>query len=181
MKKVHSLVLACVGLASILSVTSVSAGNRPGAATVTVGAGYEWFASKRKIDNTGFGFGSLSWDFTQNWGITGFLAGFNTKFKNSQHDDRHVNGTLFLFDGVYHFPVNTVVEPFVTFGVGITGLNPARTDANNEGNLNAGLGAQIFIHKSIAFQVEAKDIYTWVGGKNDVMVNAGVSALFDFC
>lgn len=183
MKKVHSLVLACVGLASVLTFTSptATAGNRPGAATLTLGGGYEWFASKRKIDNTGLGLVGFGWNFTQNWGVNAILAFFNTHFRSSQDDNRSIKGTLFIFDGVYHFPIHPVIEPFVTFGVGITGLNPSRTDANNEGNINAGLGAQFFVHHNVALQVEARDIYTWVGGKNDVMLDGGVNFLFDFC
>lgn len=181
MRKMQSLVLACVSLASILVFTTASAGNRPGAATVTVGGGYEWFTQKRKIDNTGLGLIQLGWDFTQNWGVTAMYAGFNTNFKDSQNDNRSVSGSLFTFNGVYHFPVNEIFQPFVMFGVGITGINPAITDANNEGNINAGLGAQVFVHKSIAFQVEGRDLYTLVGGKNDFMLDAGISALFDFC
>lgn len=182
MKKMHSFILACVGVASIASFSTAYAGNRANTATLTLGAGYEYFTDKRKIENTSMPMVMLGYNFTQHWGAEALLGIFNTDFKSSVNDDRQINGTLFALDAMYHFnPFRSVVEPFVLAGVGATGLNPNRQDGHNEGNINAGLGAQIFFDKSIAFRVEARDFYTWVGGKNDYMFDAGVTFLLDIC
>jgi len=180
MKKIH-FTLACLSLISMVSTSSSFAGNRPGALTATLAGGYEYFASKRQIDNKGVGTVMLGYDFTDNWGIEGLLSGFHTKFKNSVNDNRQINGTLFSINGVYHFFPESVIEPYLLAGAGITGMNPSRTDANNEGNINAAVGAQWFILKSVALRIEARDLYTWVGGKNDVLLNAGISVLIDMC
>jgi OmpA-OmpF porin, OOP family len=183
MKKIQSFALVCVGLISIASYTSsfAFAGNRPGALTVTLAGGYEYFSSKRLIDNTGLGIFMLGYDFTEHWGIEGLLGGFRNNFKGSAHDTRQINGTLFAIDGVYHFATSSMVEPYVLAGAGATGMNPSREDANNEGNVNAAVGLQLFVHKSVAFRLEARDLYTFVGGKNDVLLSGGVSMLFDLC
>jgi OOP family OmpA-OmpF porin len=186
MKKLHSLVLACVGLATITSYSAAFTGNRPGAVTFTFGAGYDYFAQKRKIENTGVPFVAVGYDFTDRWGIEGMLGGFNTSFKPSADDDRKINGTLLAVDGVYRFDPQCLyqqypVEPFVMAGVGILGLSNNRNEANNEGNINAALGVQFFADKVVAFRVEARDFYTIVGGKNDVILDAGVTFLLDLC
>src|SRR5580658_9559260 len=97
MKIIQSFALICVGLISIASCSSsfAFAGNRPGALTVTLAGGYEYFATKRLIDNTGLGILMLGYDFTDHWGIEGLLGGFRNNFKRSAHDTRQINGTLF--------------------------------------------------------------------------------------
>lgn len=73
------------------------------------------------------------------------------------------------------------VEPYLLAGVGVIGLNPNRNDGHNEGNMNFGIGSDFFIEKSIAFRIEARDFYTFVGGKNDILIGAGIKFLLDLC
>ncbi|MBX3708824.1 MAG: porin family protein [Gammaproteobacteria bacterium] len=181
MKKNLLLALVCVNVFSIFLFPTSYAGNRPGALTVTLGGGYLFFDTKRHIDNKAAGMIEVGYDLTEHWGIEGMLAGFNTKFKKSVDDDRKINGTIFNFNGVYHFNSYSMFEPYVLAGVGIMGLNPNHLDANNEGNINAGVGAQMFVHHSVALRLEARDLYTWVGGKNDVFIGGGISVLVDMC
>lgn len=185
MKKMHSLVLIALGLVSIDSYAAKClqncVGNRAGDVKVTAAGGEFFFASKRQIDNTALGMVILGYNFTDNWGIEGLLGGFSTDFKNAVHDNREISGTLFAIDGAYHFSPYYNVQPYVLAGVGVLGLNPNRYSANNEGNINAAIGAEFFIHPAVAFRIEGRDFYTWVGGKNDVMLDGGVTFLFDFC
>ncbi len=182
MNKMRSLVLACVSVAAIASYTSTFAATRANTASLTLGAGYEYFDSKRGIDNTSMPMVMLGYNFTQHWGFEALLGIFNTNFKSRVNDQRQVNGDLFAMDAVYHFNAyKDVIEPFVLLGVGATGLNPNQFDGHNEGNANAGVGAQFFFDKSIAFRVEARDFYTFTGGKNDVVLDAGVTFLLDIC
>ena len=185
MKKLHTLVLACVGLISISSYPTAYAGNKAGDITVTVGGGYEYFASKRRLENAGIGLFALGYDFTDHWGIEAMFAGLNTNFNRSTHVYKQVNGRLYAVDGIYHFSPFSArilfqgIEPYVLAGVGATSLSPNRYDANDEGNINAGVGVQFFANEIVAFRVEARDFYTWVGGKNDVVLDAGVTFAFN--
>ncbi len=181
MKKLYSFALVCLGLISTHSYATSFAGNRPGALTLSGAVGYADFGSKRHIDNTTLGVAMVGYNLTAHWGVEGLLGMFNTKFKGWVHDNRKVNGTLFLFDGVYHFWPEHRVEPYLLAGVGIMGLNPSTEDANNEGNINAGVGFQVFPFNSLALRFDARDIYTMVGGKNDLLFTAGVSILIDLC
>lgn len=183
MKKLSSLVFTC---ASLISIASSSAsysyfGNRPGAMTFTLGGGYISLDKKRDMNSKAAGMIELGYDLTEHWGIEGMLAGFNTHFKNSVNDTRHVSATYFAIDGVYHFLPDNMFEPYILAGVGVTGLSPNRFDSTNSGNINAAAGVQLFLNKTFSFRVEARDLYTWEGGKNDVFLNAGVSASIDLC
>jgi len=176
MKKGHWLFLTSICF--LTSFSSVYAGNAPCRATFTLGTGYEYFASKRHIDNTDVQFGELGYDFTNHWGIEGFLGFFTTNSRLAIDADKEVNGTLFAIDAVYHFAPYHCIEPYILAGPGASSFNPNGTDANTEGNINGAVGAQIFISPCIAFRLEVRDFYTIVGGKNDVLANGGVSFLF---
>jgi OOP family OmpA-OmpF porin len=181
MKKLTSISLACLGLLTMVAASSSYAGNRPGALSFTVGGGYIYLNDKREMDNAGVGLVAVGYDLTEHWGVQGMLAGFRTDFDKEVNDDRRISGTLFNFDGVYHFMPEHMVEPYIAAGVGIMGLTPNQYEATNEGNINAALGAQIFFGNQFAFNIEARDEYTWVGSKNDVFLNAGISLLMDMC
>lgn len=182
MKKLHSLALTCLSLIAIHSSTAAFAGNEEGAVSLSLAGGEIFLDSKRHMDNAGIGMIMLGYNFTERWGIEALLGGFDTNFKGNNPSSKTINGTLFSIDGVYRFnPYRYTVQPYILAGIGVLGLNPNKSDANNEGNINAGVGAQLFIHKAIAFRVEARDFYTWVGGKNDFMVDVGMSFLFNLC
>ena len=190
MKKLLKSIVACLGLISIVAATEspVYAQSRPGALSITAGGGYDFFSSKRRMDNTGIGFLAIGYDFTCRWGVEAFFAGFRTNFKRSVDDNRRINGTIAAFDAVYHFDAYNAfgrepytIQPYLLAGFGAIGLNPTLTDANNEGNANGGIGVALTLHRMLALRLEARDFYTFVGGKNDVTVGAALSVIFDTC
>lgn len=183
--KFRSVIFTCVSALSLLSATHTFAENRAGAFTATIGGGTLYFDSKRDMENTGVGLIGLGYDFTDRWGIEGLLGSFHTHFRSYVQDDRTIDGTLFAIDGVYHvapfLPHFNFVEPYVLAGVGVLGMNPSGNDAHNQGNINAGVGVEFFIHPSIAFRLEARDFYTIVGAKNDAMLDAGITFFMGGC
>ena len=181
MKKMRLGLLVILSFISAIPYAPVMAANRAGAASFILGAGNYYFSSKRHIDNAGLIFVGAGYDFTDQWGIEAIASIFNTDSDNPQDNGKQVNGTLVAIDGVYHFSPYKAIQPFITAGVGILGLSPNGNDARNEGNINAGLGAQYFVTDSISFRVDARDFYTINGGKNDVMLDAGMTFLFDLC
>jgi len=166
----------CIFLSATPSVYAATCAN---SVSLTLGGGYEFFATKRQLRNTGIPLGMVGYNFTDKWGIEGLLSVFTTKSRNPDNHSRQVNGSLFLIDGLYHFSSFPVIEPYLLAGVGVTGLNPNGNDANNEGNVNAGAGLAWFATKAVALRVEARDLYTIVGGKNDVLIDAGVMFVMD--
>ncbi len=171
----------CLSFFLILFSSTLFAATRANSVAFTLGGGYEYFSSKHEVKNTGVGFGALGYNFTDHWGIEGLVGFFNTKSQRVATYHEQVKGTLFAIDGLYHFSSFQVVEPYLLAGVGVMGMNPSGDDAHNEGNINAGVGVQWFANQVVALRVEARDFYTWVGGKNDVMLDAGVMFLLDLC
>lgn len=182
MKNIRKLVLTGVNLLLLTSSINLYAGNQAEAVSLTLGGGELFLSSKRNMDNAGVPLLILGYNFTDRWGIEGMLGTYTTEYKHNQPTDQNIDGTIVAVNGVYRFDTyRSIVEPFVLFGVGAIGMNPNNNDANNEGNINFGIGAEVFFHKAVALRVEARDFYTWVGGKNDVMVDAGVTFLFNIC
>lgn len=184
MKKISWIVLICVSALSISFCPTVYAENKAHTGTFTVGGNGLFFASKRNMENSGGPFVAAAYNFTPEWGIEGMLASFNTHFRPSENDHRSINGTLVLVDAVYHFPPYfryTNVQPYALAGVGIMGLSHNRDDANNEGAINAGLGLQVFVDQVVSFRIEARDVYTMVGSKNDIFLGGGVSFSMGGC
>ena len=172
---------ACVTFIFLIICFPVLAASRANSVTFTLGGGYEYFSSKRQVENRGVSFGALGYNFTDQWGAEALLGFFRTKSTNASSYHQKVKGALFAIDGLYHFSSFPVVEPYLLAGVGVTGLNPSGNDAHNEGNINAGAGLQWFANKVVALRVEARDFYTITGGKNDVMLDAGVMFILDLC
>lgn len=174
MKKGMMVFAVASGL-SLLASSFVNAGNRPGAFTFTPGVGVDFFAVKRDFNNTSvLPEISLTYNFDDRWAIEGTYNTFGTSYRNN----RTVKGDLYLVDAIYRLtPIYTRIEPYVTAGFGVYYLNPNNTNANSQGNINLGVGAQLFFTDSIALRLEGRNLYTWVGGKNDQMINLGVSFL----
>lgn len=166
-----------------LTATSISlASNRPGAITLSLSDGYYNFDSKRKLDNTYIQSLTMDYNLNQRFGIEGGVGLINTDTTRYNLNPKvGVHGYLFTVDGLYHFQSQHCFAPYALAGIGALSLKPNGTDSNYQGNINVGLGSQFFIDKSIAFKLEARDVYTMVGGKNDYLINFGISFLFDTC
>jgi len=156
--------------------TSAMAGNRPGAFTLSFGNGLYFFAPKRNIQNTDIPNASLAYNFDNHWAIEGSVGVLNTNYKGRQ-GTQAIHGFLYTLDGLYRINTYKRLEPYISAGIGSIGLRPANLNPVNQANINAGIGTQIFIDRSIAFRGELKDIYVLSGGKNDLMLNFNMSFL----
>lgn len=164
-------------LLAAISTSAATAGNYPGAVTLTLADAYYAFSTKRHIDNIAMPNFELAYNFDEIWAVEAGYGIINTDQKPALGNSS-VHGGLFTLDGIYRFTPGKMFEPYVLAGIGIIGLNPNGNDSENQGNINAGIGTQIFFDKTIALRGEVKDFYTMSGGKNDVMLNFGVSFLF---
>lgn len=148
--------------------------NRPQIVTITLGEGYEFFSSTRNLQNTNIPNLELAYNFNEKLAFEFLFGRILTELKGSKQD---VRGYLYLLDGLYRFHPCHLFQPYLLAGLGVTSLKPNGNDAVNQVGFNAGVGTQFFIDKSIAFRLDIRDIYTFVGGKNDVLLNAGISFL----
>lgn len=170
----------CCAIAStliLLGSHNASASNRPGAVTLTPGIGYDFFANKRNLNNTAvLPTIALAYNFTEQWALEGMYGSLTTNYKPANMQGG-TNGRLYTIAGLYRFTPHGMFEPYVSAGLGVLYLNPNGSDANSQADLNAGIGTQIFFDKSVALRGEVRDLYTMSGGKNDVLVDLGVSFL----
>jgi OOP family OmpA-OmpF porin len=172
------LLLAMAGSLGFLACHGAYAENRAGAFTLTPGVAYDFFASKRNINNTWLlPTVAVAYNFDERWAIEGAFATFGTS-KQGAGPHPSVRGDLYTVDGLYRFAHYGMFEPYVSAGLGAYHINPNGSDAYNQANLNAGLGTQVFFSDSVALRGEVRDLYTMSGGKNDVTLGLGVSFLF---
>jgi hypothetical protein len=174
------LALTLAGALALLMGQSVFAGNRSGAVTFTPGIGYDFFSSQRHLQNTTvIPELALGYNFDPNWGIEAGWGTFGTSYRSGYDNNGSAKGNIYTVDGLYHLSnFNfSLFEPYLAAGLGVLYLHPNRSNADNQANLNAALGSQVFFSDSIAFRGEVRDLYTMSGGKNDVLLNFGVSFL----
>lgn len=175
----RNAVSVCVGLCVIGTTFSAQAETRAHSITATIGGGRYYFPEKRKLSDAALPIVAVGYNFTPNWAVEGLFGFFNSQTHNEIDNNKVASANLFLFDVLYKFNAIHHVEPYVLAGVGILGMDPNGNDAHNEGNVNIGAGLAFFFDKSLALRVEARDIETIVGGKNDHMFDAGFTYLFD--
>lgn len=180
-KKFSLFTLMTISLIVMITQSNAFADNRAGTVTLTLGGGYYVFDDRRHVVNTEIPYAAVGFNFTHQWGLEVLYGSFITRFKNEIGDDRQIRGSLFAVDALFHVCPYRNVQPFLLAGVGIVGLNPNRYDANNEGNINAGVGFQWFANETVALRVEARDFYTLINGKNDFFFDAGVTFFLNIC
>ena len=179
--KNKKVVFACLSLIALSVSTDVLAGTRPGAFSFRLADGYIFFAQKRNLENTATPTLELGYEFNDNWGMKVGATVINTNTKGIDPESG-VHGFIYTLDGVYKFgkfgPYG-YFEPYALAGIGVTSVKtPGSYDPNNQANVNAGIGSHFFIDPSISLNAEAKDVYTMSGGKNDVMLTAGITFYF---
>lgn len=183
--KTNKLLVAMLSIAVLGSFTAKAmAEHREGAFSISPGVGAYMFDSKRSIQNPALFNLGLGYDFTNSWSVEALVGMINSNTKGTP--SRKTTGELYTLDGVYHFNADHPFEPYVLAGIGMLNLdpngnvssaNPHGDDANNQANINGGLGLEYFVHPNIALRGDIRDIYTMSGGKNDYLANFGVSIL----
>ena len=121
---------------------------------------------------------ALGYDFDEHWAIEGMYAAYNTSYHNDGvNGDNSAKGNIYTVAGFITLVPYGMFEPYVSAGLGVFYITPAGTSANNQADINAAFGTQIFFGNSVALRPEVRDLYTISGGKNDVLLNLGVSFL----
>jgi len=177
--KNKKVTLICLSIFALAISTYVSAGTRPGAVSFRLADGYIFFAQKRHLENTTTPTIELGYEFNDKWGMKAGASVLNTNTKGAGPNSG-VHGFIYTLDGVYKIATYGNFEPYALGGVGITSIKMTsnNNDPTNQANINAGIGSHFFIDPSISLNAEAKDLYTMSGGKNDVMLTAGVTFYF---
>lgn len=177
--KLKKLAWMSIGIVALACSNFASAGNRPGAVTFSLGDAYYHFAQKRNLSNIWMPNLALAYNFDHHWAVEAGAGLYNTYMHPPLVvSTTKTHGFLYTATGLYRFGCYYRFEPYAAMGLGVIALKPYSTDVQYQGNINAGLGTQWFAGPSIAFRAEVRDLYTISGGKNDFMLNFGMSFLF---
>lgn len=137
-----------------------------------------YFATKRDINNTVV---PAAVAFTYNYDET-WATSFGADLLNSNSNDpakQHVHGFVYLLDEIYRVKSYRYVEPYLLGGINVISLKPIVNETTNQAGINLGVGAQFFKSNHVALSAEARDIYTFTGGKNDILLNIGVNFIWE--
>lgn len=139
---------------------------------------YYRYANKRQIQSDVMPGLAVDYGLTDRWSVQISLSNISTKYKTG--DKRKVSGWMSFLDGIYYFQPDSYFQPYLLGGLGVTNLRPRmNADPSVETSLNAGAGVAYFVDSRIGLRTDVRDVYTPNGGKNDLMLNFGVSFLFD--
>lgn len=170
--------LLCLLMVSSLLPALAFADIKPHAWTFSLGGGYIFFTPKRNLANTAIpGYAAINYNFDEKWAMS--LAANLVNADSHNPNNRYVHGFLYLWDQLYRFPTYHKVDTYAMGGFNIFSLKPVTNQAVNQGGMNVGVGAQFFKSSGIALVVEARDVYTFSGGKNDVLLNGGVNFIWE--
>lgn len=168
-----------------LTVTVASAENdyhyKPGEYYFAPGVAYYHFSSKRDLENSAMANISVGKVISEQWSIEAFYGQAATEELPSSLD-QSTRFYTYAADGIYHFSsdANAVIHPYALAGLNMTKQEDDSPSAGNTTLLgaNAGLGIEYFVNSNISLFADARDLYTFSGGKNDWMLNGGIKFIF---
>jgi hypothetical protein len=141
------------------------------------GGGYIFFAQKRNLKNTGIpGAVALTYNFDERWATQ--IAANLINANSGDPSKHHLHGFIYLLDELYRLPKLKAIDPYILGGLNVTALKPGGPDTVNQFGANVGVGAQFYKHRSIALSAQAREVYTFVGSKSDLLLNLGIDFIW---
>ena len=158
MKNVIALMLTIAVLC--IMATSVVAGEREGAFSISPYVGGYSFDGDQHLESAPvFGL-RLGYDLTKNWGVEAVADYVNTEDTIS---NKSINSLSYRLDILYNFMPDGPMVPYlavggggVTYGHGSDGLKIS--ERTTSATINAGLGIKHFVTDSIAFRADVRQL-----------------------
>lgn len=146
---------------------------------IAPGVSYDHFSDKRDLKNAAMA--SLTAGIVLSDQLS--MEAFYGQAATTQHSgDEASRFYMYSASIIYHMQnaSSDIYHPYVIMGMAITN----QKDDESIGNTTllgttAGIGAEYFVNPSISIFTDVRNVYTFSGGKNDVIVNAGLKFLFD--
>jgi len=176
-KHVYLLAVA-TGLLICSAGRDTLAAHREGSMSVSPGLGYLSFSTKHHLENAIFPNMTFAYDLNPQWSAALMLGMFHAN-QTDRGGDGSTNGSFYSVDGLYHFRAPYSAQPYLLAGLGVGKINdPAGNDPSVLGNANAGVGIEYFLGSSLSTYIDVRDLYTFTGGKQDILTNVGINFLF---
>ncbi|MCD8542062.1 MAG: porin family protein [Gammaproteobacteria bacterium] len=146
---------------------------------IAPGIAYDHFSDKRGLKNGAMANLSAGIVLSDELSIDAF---YGQAASTQQSGDATTRFYMYSASIIYHMQ-NTPSDryhPYIMLGMAVTN----QEDHESVGNTTllgttAGIGAEYFVNSSIRIFTDIRNLYTFSGGKNDVIVNAGLKFLFD--
>jgi len=175
----------CVGflLLSLSSTIFAEANSvyKPGEFYIAPGVAYYHFSEKRDLQNAAMANLTAGLVVSDQLSLEVFYGQAATD-DTATSADKGTHFYTYSADGVYHFKpsADAVIHPYALAGIVITNQedNDAASGNTTLLGVNAGVGLEYFVNPNISLFSDVRDIYTLSGGKNDLMLNAGIKFLF---
>ena len=170
-----SIFLLCGALISQVALADTV--DRQGTLSITPSVGYFRYSGKRHIESQALPALYLGYGFTPQVSGEVFYTSLSSNFRHQDHQS--IEGDIYALDGLYHFRVTSPLQPYIAAGVGAIQLRPPATgDAKTQSNLNVGAGIEYGFSNRFSLRAGAHDFYTMVGGKQDILFDAGLTIYF---
>jgi outer membrane protein W len=147
---------------------------------LSVMGGYYDFGDAARTKNGFFPSMSLGYDITQQVGVEFFGGYMNTERTRPSQANGSTDTTLalYLLNGVYHFRKDSLLQPYVTGGLGVISLTNNDYDASQNPAADIGGGIEYFLSPHIALKGDMRLINTFYLSRVDVLSSVGISVLF---
>jgi hypothetical protein len=165
-----------ITLAVLMLPVLVSARYEVGQYGIAADAGYYDYSSKRHLDSGAIMGATFSYVMAPNFSGELSYDGANPESTEYNENQKFYS---FMGNGVYHFSKpDSDFASYAIAGLGVTDQQDGNDDGNTKLlNINAGAGVEYFFSNSVSLFVQAVDLYTLSGGKNDWMAQGGIKCL----
>jgi len=146
---------------------------------IAPGVSYDYFSDKRDLKDAAMASLTAGIVLSDQLSMEAFYGQTAT---TQQSGDVASRFYMYSASIIYHMQNTSsdTYHPYVIMGMAVTN----QEDDNSVGNTTllgatAGIGTEYFVNSSISIFTDFRNIYTFSGGKNDAIVNAGLKFLFD--
>jgi OOP family OmpA-OmpF porin len=141
--------------------------------SVSASAGGYLFEGNEGLKDTYTAGLRAGYNFTENWGVEGFLNYVPTSIKDDVDADVRMIG--YGIEGIYHFMPESKIVPFVAVSVGGIYYNtPAGVDAMSKFAVDYGAGIKYFLTDDIALRADVRHIIPLNNTYNDLLCTLGI-------
>lgn len=158
--------------------------NKANALTISPMVGYYVFDDDQNIDKDFIGALGIGYNFTEN--VSAELMGTYGQFVHyylkppCECCEEDLDGHTLHLDGLYHFRPDENFVPYLAIGVGGTNLDFDNSDGESSFMANWGGGMKYFFSENVALRADARHIYVFDDGYNNVAGTVGLTFQLPF-
>ncbi|KPK01339.1 MAG: hypothetical protein AMK71_05950 [Nitrospira bacterium SG8_35_4] len=119
----------------------------------------------------------IGYNITDHLGVEGSVDFIETETEGSP-TDIPARASIYRVGGLYHFPLEEGVVPYIAVGTGLINLNIDRDDDGNDFLVNYGAGLKFLVTDRLGMRADLRHIIALDDTDNNVMYTVGLTYLF---